>query len=481
MGRQSQTFQLLLVFFTAVICVGCGPRITLTADTKVVGVSQPADIKLKTSSKKDRSFFWKSSDPSVAKVVGGGVLGAAVYGMAPGKAKITAEGITTGAKGRITLTVIALEELPGEIEKATPEGKLLQAVEAGDQAALNDLLAKGADANYRSGRRDGMTVLGAAAWGHQLSMVKRLLAEGAQANRRDANGATPLMHAAGGGNTAIIEALVAAGAKTNLKAKDGRSALDYAFGGGHRQAFIGLVNAGARKAKHDGAREWVKQDTRRANRGRRDRMIAFLWFVLFLAALRPPRIHALLAHRRAYYKTVAGENMVFVEANRATHTVRRKVQTFPGVPPVRRRMKEPEAFEAGPDTEPASPLEFHEQWNSPYGTYTRLLRYLRLCALTVLSVPMFVIWTIIAYNTDSRIPPFSWLPKGGDVMFFFGIALIAVPPLLFLLSIVAFVRLQMARPSPWQQATAFAAIGPVLLGFVGLLWLIYMAAMGIAG
>jgi hypothetical protein len=481
MGRQSQTFQLLLVFLTAVICVGCGPRITLTADTKVVGVSQPADIKLKTSSKKDSSFFWKSSDPSVAKVVGGGALGAAVYGMAPGKAKITAEGITTGARGRITLTVIALEELPGEIEKATPEGKLLQAVEAGDQAALDDLLAKGADANYRSDRRDGMTLLGAAAWGHQLSMVKRLLAEGAKANRRDANGATPLMHAAGGGNSAIIDVLVAAGAKTNLKAKDGRSALDYAFGGGNRQAFIRLVNAGARKAKSDGAREWVKQDTRYANQGRRGRMIAFLWFVLFLAALRPPRIYALLARRRVYYKSVAEDNMVFVEADRVTHTLRRKIQAFPGVPPVRTRSSEAEAFEAGADMEASSVLEFHEQWNWPYTTHTRFAKYLRLCALTVLSVPMFVIWTIIAYNTDSRIPPFSWLPKGGDVMFFIGIAFIAVPPFLFLLSIIAFVRLQMARPSPRQQVIAFAAIGPVLLGFVGLLWLIYMAAMSIAG
>ena len=65
-----------------------------------------------------------------------------------------------------------------------------------------------------------------------IEEVRRLLAEGADPNARNANGTTPFMYAKtaafGSGDMTIMRMLVAAGADVGAKDRFGRTALDYA-------------------------------------------------------------------------------------------------------------------------------------------------------------------------------------------------------------------------------------------------------------
>src|SRR5262249_54542104 len=68
-------------------------------------------------------------------------------------------------------------------------------------------------------------------------LVKRLLAEGAQVNARDQNGATALMYACAAyskASTNVLEALFSAGADASLANRSGATALHVATGDGVR-------------------------------------------------------------------------------------------------------------------------------------------------------------------------------------------------------------------------------------------------------
>jgi hypothetical protein len=101
------------------------------------------------------------------------------------------------------------------------------AAEDGRTRAVEKLLAKGAEVNYRN--KSGETPLHcAAARGHKKT-VELLIAKGADVNSRDdTHISTPLHDAACFGDVEVVKLLIDAGADVNAKLSNGRTPLDCA-------------------------------------------------------------------------------------------------------------------------------------------------------------------------------------------------------------------------------------------------------------
>lgn len=93
---------------------------------------------------------------------------------------------------------------------AVAEERLFDAVNAGDVAAVEQLLAHGALVDSRD--RDQATPLIAAALSDQLEVAQVLVAKGASVMARNAGGFTPLHAAAYSGSVPIAELLLGKGA-----------------------------------------------------------------------------------------------------------------------------------------------------------------------------------------------------------------------------------------------------------------------------
>lgn len=115
--------------------------------------------------------------------------------------------------------------------------------EGGDVAALEKALANGGDANARDA--DGTTALHWAARADRLDAVRALLAAGADATAQDRYGVTPLQLAAVNGNAAMLGLLVAAGADAVAAGPDGETPLMTAARTGVPAALEALLGAGA--------------------------------------------------------------------------------------------------------------------------------------------------------------------------------------------------------------------------------------------
>jgi hypothetical protein len=118
-------------------------------------------------------------------------------------------------------------------------GDLIDAAHAGDVGQVKALLAAGADANARNA--DGGTALMAAAGKGHLEVVQALLAARADANAKADKGYTALTFAASSGHLKVVQALLAAGADVNAKREHGVTALMLASENGYReivQAFL---------------------------------------------------------------------------------------------------------------------------------------------------------------------------------------------------------------------------------------------------
>jgi ankyrin repeat protein len=87
------------------------------------------------------------------------------------------------------------------------------AAKKGDKAAVRTLLAQKADVNAR--QPDGATALHWAVWREDVELATMLLRAGANANAVNLTGATPLSLAGVNGNAAIIELLLKAGVDAN--------------------------------------------------------------------------------------------------------------------------------------------------------------------------------------------------------------------------------------------------------------------------
>jgi ankyrin repeat protein len=114
----------------------------------------------------------------------------------------------------------------------------------GDKAALRALLAQRADVN--APQADGATAVHWAAYRSDKEMLDLLIRAGANAKAANREGATPLWLASTNGDAAIIEALIKGGADPNEKLPLGRSPLMLAARTGNVDALKVLLDHGAK-------------------------------------------------------------------------------------------------------------------------------------------------------------------------------------------------------------------------------------------
>ena len=122
-------------------------------------------------------------------------------------------------------------------------GRLHDAVNDGDTAQVEALIASGDDVNQND--RFLGTPLHQAAISGNGEMVKLLLAEGADVNVENRGLGTPLHIAAGKGYEAVAAVLIVNGANVNIRRKDGTTPLHVAAEGGHITVVELLIANGA--------------------------------------------------------------------------------------------------------------------------------------------------------------------------------------------------------------------------------------------
>ena len=123
------------------------------------------------------------------------------------------------------------------------EPDLTAAVRAGDAARVRALLADGADVNAPQG--DGATALHWAAHRNDAETAALLIAAGADVDAANALGATPLWLAAANGSAPIAARLLEAGADPNVTLRMGETPLMAAARGGSRPVVELLLAHGA--------------------------------------------------------------------------------------------------------------------------------------------------------------------------------------------------------------------------------------------
>jgi ankyrin repeat protein len=123
------------------------------------------------------------------------------------------------------------------------ETTLLEAAERGDRAAVQRLLATGADANAVG--PDGTTAIMWAASNDDLELARVLIKAGANVRLRNQFGTSALTEAAIVGSAPVIDALLKAGADPNTRTPEGETPLMAVARGGHIEAARRLLAAGA--------------------------------------------------------------------------------------------------------------------------------------------------------------------------------------------------------------------------------------------
>ena len=126
---------------------------------------------------------------------------------------------------------------------AGPDLRLVDAAARQDAATVRQLLAAGADADTR--RADGATALLWAAHWDDRETVRLLLDAGADVNAADDYGVTPLMRASENASAATVDMLLAAGADPNAAQASGLTALMVAARTGNIEVVRALMAYGA--------------------------------------------------------------------------------------------------------------------------------------------------------------------------------------------------------------------------------------------
>ena len=123
------------------------------------------------------------------------------------------------------------------------DANLIESARQDDAEAVRVALADGADPDLR--QADGATALHWAVYRQDPEMTRALLAAGADVNAANRLGATPLFVAAEGGHSETIELLLAAGADPNLALPMGETPLMTAARVGAAAGVRHLIEAGA--------------------------------------------------------------------------------------------------------------------------------------------------------------------------------------------------------------------------------------------
>ena len=133
---------------------------------------------------------------------------------------------------------------PAPAGSAEPSGRdLIDAVRQGDAAAVETLLAAGADVAATGG--DGSTALLWASHRDDLDIARRLLDAGAAVDAANDLGATPLWAASQNGSARMVRALLAAGADPDLALLSGETPAMVAARAGSADVAEQLAQAGA--------------------------------------------------------------------------------------------------------------------------------------------------------------------------------------------------------------------------------------------
>lgn len=114
------------------------------------------------------------------------------------------------------LLVVATGQAPSGVDAADADGltALMRAAARADAAAVQALIAKGADLNHQAeGTR--LTALMCAAYFGHTDIVKTLLARGAKPDLKDASGASAADWAGAASHAAAGDVLAAAGSQLN--------------------------------------------------------------------------------------------------------------------------------------------------------------------------------------------------------------------------------------------------------------------------
>jgi ankyrin repeat protein len=152
----------------------------------------------------------------------------------------------------VALQVAAIAVFHGAAFGAAHAGALVDAVERGDAAAVEQLLSQGANAN--DANADGTSALHWAVHRDDMSLVGLLLDSGAGVESRNRYGVSPLFLACENGNARLVELLLDRGADPNSASPDGETVLMTAARTGDVGTLRALIAAGANVNAQEGWR-----------------------------------------------------------------------------------------------------------------------------------------------------------------------------------------------------------------------------------
>ena len=169
---------------------------------------------------------------------------AARHAAAPGRPAAAGSGPGRGrGPRRWTPLALLLVAVAATLEGAGTGVPLIDAVKAGDRAAVRRLVTQRADVN--AAEVDGTTALHWAVRANDVETVQALLRAGAKATAANRYGVTPIRLAATNGSVPVIDLLIAAGASANAANPEGETALMTAARGGSVAAVKTLATQGA--------------------------------------------------------------------------------------------------------------------------------------------------------------------------------------------------------------------------------------------
>lgn len=137
-----------------------------------------------------------------------------------------------------------LKAAPARASEHAPDGFTPVSLAAffGQPAAVNALVAAGADVNAAAKNGLKVQALHAAVAGRNLEIVKAVLDAGADPNAQQQAGFRPIHEAGTNANRKLAELLLAHGADPTLTSDDGKSAVDLAREKGHGEFADWLAN-----------------------------------------------------------------------------------------------------------------------------------------------------------------------------------------------------------------------------------------------